>query len=109
MNISENGSSSCVDVEEGTATVQMVCLDDVLKMVSPTMIKMDIEGAELDALRGAKRIIQEQTPDLAVCVYHKMSHLWEIVLYLYELVPQYRFYLRSHYGFTMETVLYATL
>jgi hypothetical protein len=89
--------------------VQTVRLDDVLRKVSPTMIKMDIEGAELDALAGAERIIQEHQPDLAICAYHKLSHLWEIPLLIHAMVPQYRLYMRGHYQMGQETVLYATV
>jgi len=38
---------------------------------------MDIEGAEIDALQGAKKIIQKSNPMLAICVYHKPNHLWK--------------------------------
>jgi FkbM family methyltransferase len=97
------------DIVGEKATILAVKLDDVLKKVAPTMIKMDIEGAEPDALAGAQGLIQTYQPDLAICVYHKMSHLWEIPLFLHALVPQYQFYLRCHRIFTFETVLYATV
>lgn len=105
----ERGSGNSSLSEKGTVRVQTVRLDDVLKKVLPTMIKMDIEGAELDALEGSQRIIKECTPDLAICVYHKLTDLWDIILFLHKLVPEYQFYLRCHFGFTLETVLYATL
>ena len=41
---------------------------------------MDIEGAELDALNGAKATIRKHLPKLAVCLYHVQEHLWEIPL-----------------------------
>ncbi len=91
--------------EQAKQIVQAVSLDKVLKC-QPTMIKMDIEGAEIDALYGARNIIQNWKCDLAICVYHKVSDLWEIPLLLHQWVPEYKFYLRCHHDATMETVLY---
>ncbi len=82
-------------------------LDEAIGEESPSFIKMDIEGAELEALKGAKNIIQKYAPKLAVCVYHKPEDMEEIPQLLLEYNPNYRFYLR-HYSLTMnETVLYA--
>ena len=72
-----------------------------------TYIKLDIEGAELEALKGAKKIIQKYKPRLAVCIYHKKEDLIEIPQYLKELVPEYKFYVRHYSNTTWETVLYA--
>jgi hypothetical protein len=72
-----------------------------------TFIKMDVEGAEPLALRGASRIIRSQKPRLAVCVYHHFSHLWEVPGMIHELVPEHRIYLRHHTNLEYETVCYA--
>ena len=72
-----------------------------------TFIKMDIEGAELEALRGAESIIRKQRPKLAICVYHKPEDIWTIPMYILSLQNDYRLFLR-HYSFgDTETVLYA--
>jgi hypothetical protein len=68
---------------------------------------MDIEGSEINALRGAKNTIMKHRPKLAVCIYHKPTDLWEIPLYLKELVLDYKLHLRHHSGFLNETVCYA--
>ena len=93
---------------EGSVHIQTVALDQALKKFAPTFIKMDIEGAEFDALHGARRTIQEYVPDLAVCVYHIIDDFYRIPLLLHSWNPQYRFYLRTHSSCCMETVLYAT-
>jgi hypothetical protein len=73
-------------------------------------IKMDIEGSELEALKGAKNTIKNQKPRLAISVYHKPEDIFEIPLYLKELVPAYKFYLRHDCLVNLtETVLYAML
>lgn len=52
---------------------------------------MDIEGFELDALMGAKGLIETYKPKLAICVYHKCEDPVSIVEYLAQLVPEYQF------------------
>ena len=82
-------------------------LDDMLRDRKVTFLKMDIEGSELAALRGAERIIREQRPKLAICVYHKPEDMWEIPGFILNCHPDYKLYLR-HYSISYtETVLYA--
>lgn len=102
-----NGNSAVNDT--GDVTVQTVRLDDVLSGYSELLIKMDVEGSEIAALNGARGIIAESKPDLAVCVYHKVSDLWRIPLLLNKWVPEYKMYMRNHCSGTFETVLYATV
>jgi FkbM family methyltransferase len=103
------GSRVC---KEGKAILQVVRLDDVFpagKGGKDLMIKMDIEGAEIAALNGATKTILALKPDLAISVYHRISDLWEIPLMLKMLVPEYSFYLRSHWLCATDTVIYATI
>jgi FkbM family methyltransferase len=92
----------------GEARIQCVAIDHALPGFHPTFINMDIEGAELEALKGAEKTIKANHPDLGICVYHSPSHLWDIPLYLDSLGIGYRFFLRNYTSFTGETVLYAT-
>ncbi len=103
------GESQSTVGATGEGRGHVVPLDDVLLDENVTFIKMDIEGAEPNALRGARNIIQCQKPKLAVCIYHDFRHLWEIPLYIKELVPEYRIYLRHHTALEYETVCYAVL
>ena len=73
----------------------------------PTFIKMDIESAEYEALRGARKILRNKCPKLALCVYHHVSHPYELLRFAQECNPDYRFYLRQHAMGYYETVLYA--
>ena len=72
-----------------------------------TFIKMDIEGAELRALRGAAEQIKNNHPKLAISIYHRCSDLIDIWTYLRNLVPDYRFYLRAHTPLWDDIYLYA--
>jgi FkbM family methyltransferase len=58
-------------------------------------IKLDIEGAELAALRGASATIRKHKPELAICVYHKDNDIYEIPDYIKSIVPEYNCILRG--------------
>ena len=94
-------------IGNGDGKGHLIPLDGVLINEKVTFIKMDIEGAEPKALRGAQNIIRMQKPKLAICIYHNFKHLWEIPLYIKELVPEYNIYLRHHTDLAYETVCYA--
>lgn len=95
-------------LETGEARVQAIMIDHVLPRFRPTFINMDIEGSELEALKGAEKTLLTSRPDLAICVYHAPNHFWDIPLYLHSLGLGYRFFLRNYTSFIGETVLYAT-
>lgn len=68
---------------------------------------MDIEGAELEALYGAKRIISEQRPKLAISIYHRPEDIVELSHLIMKYNDSYKFYLRHHSIVSWDTVLYA--
>ena len=68
---------------------------------------MDVEGAELKSLMGARETIIKNRPRLAICVYHKPEDLYEIPGYILSLVPEYKFLLRHYSSSNAETILYA--
>ncbi len=94
--------------DQGESILPIITLDDAIKGVPATFIKMDIEGAEPAALRGAANLIQRQAPELAISVYHAANHFWDIPCMIHKLNPDYKFYLRSHTPATLESVLYCT-
>ena len=91
----------------GSTSVQVVSLDDALPGFAPTFIKLDIEGAEDLALRGAAKMIKRFGPRLAVCVYHRPEHLWTLPKLMRNLRADYRLALRYHYWNGFDTVAYA--
>lgn len=91
----------------GAVTIQCVALDEVIHGLKPDFIKMDIEGAEYNAILGAKKIIHESLPDMVICLYHCPAHLWQIPLLLKSWDLGYRFYLRVYLYNGFEAVLYA--
>lgn len=96
------------DEKEGSYVIQCLAIDEVVKE-PVTFIKLDIEGAELKALEGAKNTILKNKPKLAICIYHKLNDLWEIPLWIYNLVPEYKFYIRHHGMRCYGTIIYATI
>jgi FkbM family methyltransferase len=100
------GVSSSISSALNADTTICNTLDNILLYKAPTIIKMDIEGAELDALKGAENTIKQHKPILAICLYHKPADLWEIPLYIRSIVPDYRLYLRRYAEDCWETILY---
>lgn len=94
--------------ESGGTSIEVVAIDDAIAPDEKvTFIKMDVEGAELESLKGARRTIQRCKPKLAICIYHKAEDMYEIPLFIKELVPEYKLYVRHHSNGASETVLYA--
>lgn len=89
--------------------IQIRSIDSVAGDEPVGFIKMDIEGSEFDALRGAERVIRRDAPLIAVSVDHRFGDMPAIMQYLYELVPGYRFWLRQYACLSMDTVLYAAI
>lgn len=101
-----NALSRITEDKKGEA-VEVTSIDKCLKGEKVTFIKLDIEGAEINALRGAEYTIKTYCPQMAVCVYHKPEDIWEIPAILLKYNPQYKFYLRHYSLCDFDTVLYA--
>lgn len=101
-----NGSSKICDKSE--LSINTVALDDILKGANDiSFIKMDIEGAELESLKGAECTIRRCRPMLAVSIYHKPEDIYEIPKYLCSLKLDYIFKFRHYTMQEWDTVLYA--
>lgn len=100
------GGGSRVTQQETGTYIDTVSLDQCVSD-KVTFIKMDIEGAELEALKGSREIIRKYKPRLAISIYHKKEDLVEIPSYIKELVPEYKLYVRHYSNVAAETVLYA--
>jgi len=104
-----NSASHVIDGHDGhSESTFAVALDTVLSGAEPNYIKLDIEGAELPALQGAKLLIEKCRPNLAICLYHRPQDLWQIPLWIAEHWPSYDFHLRLHGPMGLSTVLYCT-
>lgn len=99
--------ASRMATDGGTSVIECRRLDDLLDGQPVTIIKMDIEGAEPLALRGATRTIRRARPILAVCAYHECRHLWTLPPMIHDALPEYRILLRRYAEECWETVYYA--
>ncbi len=103
----DTGSAVSKISDEGKILVDMVPIDLIFARKRVSMIKMDIEGGECDALLGAKEVIRRDRPILAICVYHSQQDLWRLPLLMRDLCPEHRMYLQAYRGDGIQTVAYA--
>lgn len=106
LRFTTNDAASHIAADGGTV-IQTVALDEALPGFAPNFIKMDIEGAEAQALDGARRTIARHRPRLAISAYHRPGDLWRLLQQIRGWDLRYRFYLRSHSFNGFDTVLYA--
>jgi len=111
MRIAGSGSAAAVLVPytgpADDAEVQCVTLDELLADRRMSFLKLDIEGAEPEAIKGASGTIARDRPILAVCVYHLQDHLWRLPLLMSSLVRDYHFHLRPYNEEGWDLVCYA--
>ena len=93
--------------DDGDVTVQCVAVDDVIRGEAVNLVKLDVEGAEIETLNGMSRLVGEQRPNLLVSAYHRPGHLYEIAQLIDDWQLGYRFHLRVHEQNTFGVVLYA--
>jgi len=86
--------------------VEATSIDALELREKVTFIKMDIEGAELEALKGAKKTILRDKPRLAIAIYHTNEDMFSIAEYIHEICPEYKLYVKHHWINSWETVLY---
>lgn len=106
----ENYGSSSFITRKGDGNEQVIptaSIDEIMDGEPVTFIKMDIEGAELEALKGAEETIKKYHPTLALSIYHKPEDIVELPQFIKSLVPEYKLYLRNYHLDHTETVLYA--
>ena len=96
-----------MEEQPGVKIVSVAAMDDMRECQDATFIKMDLEGAEMQALQGAENLIKRNKPKLAVCIYHSDQDMLEIIRYIHKIVPEYSLYVRQHSNGIGETVLYA--
>ncbi len=99
-----SGSSSKIS-STGDVTIEVDRLDNLL--CGPvTFIKMDIEGAEADAIEGAVETIKEYHPKLALSVYHKANDFWKIPEHIFSIRDDYKIFLRHYTEGISETIMF---
>lgn len=106
LSFSGSGTAGGVTAEKSETVIQVDSIDNVVKE-AVDFIKMDIEGAEYQALLGAESAIKKHHPILAICVYHKRDDLIKIPNLIQMLGEGYRYYLRAYSPHSLGIILYA--
>lgn len=99
-----DGSGSHI-MENGSEQIEVNTLDSIVgEKVS--FIKLDVEGTELNALKGGRKIIKRDKPKMAICLYHRPEDIWEIPRFVKDLVPEYHMAVRHYMTYCYDTILY---
>lgn len=106
LKFSSKANEASSFTQNGCEQIPVTSLDEEVHE-KITFIKLDIEGAEYEALKGAERIIRQYKPKLAISVYHKWEDIWELPKLILSFYSGYTFYLRHYSLSSEETVLYA--
>jgi FkbM family methyltransferase len=111
--INENGSASRVSSEKlggCDSSAETITIDDYMtkhNLPRVDFIKMDIEGAEENALIGARNTICSYSPKMAICLYHSLGDFVRLPRILDQYCPSYKFYIKHATMHAEETVLFA--
>lgn len=100
------GEAGCID-DVGENAITAVSIDEFLAGVPVDFIKLDLEGGEVDALKGAAYTLANHLPVLAISCYHNPQDLWVLPDLIAGLAPGYKLYLRQHMHNSFDLVLYA--
>jgi len=109
-NLGGHISEVATEMKDETS-VKVCAIDNLPNLKTVTFIKMDIEGAEMEALKGSQKTILRDKPRLAISIYHSNEDMLRIAEWIHNIVPQYKFYCRMHgeYPTTCDTILYAQI
>jgi FkbM family methyltransferase len=97
-----------VDIE-GWNPVKAVSIDEFVReenIEKVDSINMDIEGAVLDALKGAAAALGRDRLQLAICIYHCKEHFFQVPLFLGSILSGYEHRLGHYTAGALETVWY---
>lgn len=111
LNFAKNSLSPAGNriAEHGKLEISCISIDELIEEYTLNrvdMIKLDVEGSEIEALQGATRSIITYKPRLQISIYHRIEDIFEIPLMIKALRPDYHFYIGHHAPDVHETVLY---
>ncbi|MBC5991607.1 FkbM family methyltransferase [Pontibacter cellulosilyticus] len=98
-------SSASKFSNEGAIIISTVSIDEAVSE-KVSLIKLDIEGAEFEAIKGARNTISKFKPVLAICVYHNQDDFIKIPKLVNEIRSDYKIFLRHYTQGVFETVMY---
>lgn len=107
LKFSSSGTMESFLSDAGNIEIQVDAIDNFTSDELISIIKMDIEGAEIEALKGAEKTIKNCRPILMISAYHKKDDLFNIFDYINAIVKDYSFFFRCHKPLAIDAVLYA--
>ena len=105
----ETGSMLSMITDNSDNYIEIDTIDHIAAGKPVTYLKMDVEGVELEAMKGAEQTIRKNKPVLGISIYHKPQDLIDIPNYIQKIVPEYKFYFRVHKKLAIDTVLYGVV
>ena len=81
---------------EGRQSLAVTKVDTLFRARRLSYLKMDVEGAEYMALKGAENTLRRDCPKLNIAAYHRSEDIFSLPLMIHDLNPEYRIYLRQH-------------
>ncbi|WPB57765.1 FkbM family methyltransferase [Xylophilus sp. GOD-11R] len=106
LRFSETGTMASHVSAEGNVSIEAVRIDDFVEHA--TFVKMDVEGYEPRALRGAERLIANSRPRLAIASYHYADDLLDVVSTIDDIAEGYTIRMRQHYNYFYDSIIYAS-
>ena len=100
---------NCIGTKSETDKTAICHNDGDILLGGAILIKMDVEGAELESLKGAQNTLLKYKPQLAICIYHSDEDMLSIAEYIHEWMPDYKMYVRHHTCNLGDTVLYCVM
>lgn len=108
LSFNATGGTAAALSDAGTTRVEVVPIDELIPSEpAPLFIKIDVEGAESEALAGAAPMIRDRHPVLAMSVYHRPDDLWQLPFALHSLNPASQLFMRTLGEDGMDIVCFA--
>ncbi len=96
LGFSDSGGRQSTFLAVQKKTVPVNSIDNLADGKPVSYIKMDVEGAEVQAIEGGKAVITSFAPKMFVAAYHYDIDIFRLPLLLWELVPEYKIFFRKH-------------
>lgn len=107
LDFAANGTADSKFIANNTGATDVTYVDAIVDPQETVLLKLDVEGAEIEAIRGAQNIFECGMAIGVISVYHKFSDLWEIPEIIHSINSGYRFGLQSHANDGIDLTLYA--
>ena len=92
----KSGRASSISDTGKCVPVEVTSVDSLLDGKRASYIKMDIEGAEAEAIKGAENTIRKYKPKLNIAIYHRSEDIFALPKLIHRINPDYKFYMRHH-------------